>query len=316
MATENKRHKKLQIVLISLAVVALIISLVLFFQTGPKVIQEPSGSYSLSSNLYLQDKLSNNTLYGNGTTLTNPSIVYVSITSNLSLDWQVSYTNSVKNSTAVDYSYYVYLISSSPSWKDETYHFSGSRTASGSAQFSMDLPINVSSNISKGEYINSQLGAPTGSGYSLEFVAVVNSPLGTSNSTITMSIGYPTYSVTGPTDNPISGTYSKYVYLPGQQILKLPAEYGYVFLATAISLFFLGFIVNPPEKTPVLEKFRRANSDNLVELTVGPPEGAIKVKGTEEVFKMAAFVERPVFLYENLIYIEVDGKAYYAEIGE
>jgi hypothetical protein len=69
-----------------------------------------------------------------------------------------------------------------------------------------------------------------------------------------------------------------------------------------------------PRKNDYVKKFRKDNSGDLIELDTGPPEGSIKVIDTDDLMKMALITESPVFIHENLIFTELNGKTYYSEI--
>lgn len=316
MPLDVKTAKRVRIILLTIAVVALALSLILFFQVGPKTVQEVSGSYSLNASMLLEDRLSNNSLYGNNTSLLNPSIIYKSITQSLSMNIQIDYSNSNLTRSTIFYSYNVYVISTNPSWQTEMYHVHGFKNVSGKASFNMDFGLNVSANQTKGEAINSQLNFPTTTGYSLEITMLATSTVGTSNSNLSMSIGNAAYTVTGPKDKSATGTYSTPVSVPGQHIINLPKYFFIFFAAGAISMFVAAFIVMPPRKPSPVEKFKRSNAENLIEISRGPPKNAVKVNSTEDIFKIGAFVERPVFLFKNRIYIRLDSVTYYAEIAE
>ena len=102
--------------------------------------------------------------------------------------------------------------------------------------------------------------------------------------------------------------------IPGKIIIPLNRDISYplIFVA-AILLGSFVYLVMPSRPDPV-QKFKNDNRENLIELSVGPPEGSIPVKSADDLFRMATFVERPVFIFNDIVFIEIDGKTYYSEI--
>lgn len=300
--------------LVIVAVVLLAIGAIILVQPHPREVKEAYGSYSLNTQMKVMDQLRSNSLYGNNTTLIDPATVYRSITKDLYINVSISYFNSQGVSQNLTFTYDVILISSNPSWEKSTYTFSKRLSAGSNYVFSQNIEINVSSNVTTGNDINSQLGFSTGSSYSIYMAATTISSFGTSSSNITLSVGSTTYGISGPTDAPVSGVYYRNAVIPGKVIIPVSRDVSYPLLAIALAVIGYLAYVSYPGKPDYLERFRKANSDNLIELLTGPPEGSTQVKSTDDIFKIASFSERPVFIYENLIYVEVDGKTYFAEI--
>jgi hypothetical protein len=186
--------------------------------------------------------------------------------------------------------------------------------ASSNATKDLIYPVNVSSNVSFGNSINRELGYTSGYSYSLLFQALATSPYGSSSSNVTLSLGSVTDGISGPSDSPLSGTLYRNATIPGKVIVKLPLDYAYALIAAGIALLIYPAATVKRKKPDPIRKFKQENADNLIEVTVGPPEDAIEIARTEDVFKMASFVERPVFSHEDRIYIEIDGRTYFAEI--
>ncbi|MDS0256996.1 hypothetical protein ApAK_04820 [Thermoplasmatales archaeon AK] len=309
-----QRKKRLRTLLVLTAVLVLSLGILTVLQKQPEMIRQPSGSYSLDSHLVVEDVLYNNSLYGSNVTLTNPSTIYQNITKSLIAELQISYTNTRGNATVLYYSYATYVISSSPSWSKETYYFQGKTDAGPGYTESLVFPVNVTSNMSIAERINDQLGQPTSTGYSIFITAYTSSPYGTAKSNLTISVGFRTYSLSGPNSIPVSGYYYSSDLIPGNVIVPIPMVAGYGLLASGIALATSSILIIAPPRADFITKFKRSNRDNLIEVSVAPPEDAVRLNSTDDVFRMAAFTERPVFAYGNVIYVNYDGRTYFAEI--
>lgn len=313
MKLPEKGHKKSSIIII-VAVIILAVALIIYVQPRPREVREAYGSYSLNSSMQLVDQLRNNSLYGNNASLQDPSVIYNNISKDLYVIVDISYFNSQNTGENIDYSYSVYVISSSPSWEKLVYHTTDkSIKATSNYSDSFITDINLTSNITQGSYINRELGF-TSASYSVEIESQAVSPQGSSSSSLTISIGEVTDSVTGPSDVPLSGSYFRDATIPGKVIIPLERDVSYpLFLAAAILLGYTGYLMKPA-KIDSVTKFKKDNRENLIELASGPSENAVQVGSTDDLFKMAAFVERPVFIFNNIIFVEIDGKTYYAEI--
>ncbi|MEM3676179.1 MAG: hypothetical protein QXV22_03880 [Thermoplasmataceae archaeon] len=304
------------VILASIAVAAILIaiSIVSMVQHQPETLKVPSGSYSVSSDLVLYDVLSNNSLYGNNVTLTNPPVIYQNISKDIVVDLVVSYTNSDGNSTFVQYSYQAYIKSDSPSWSKISYASNGSLDIAPGDSHAFSFPINVTSNVSIAQKVNEELGLPTTSGYSIIISASATSPFGVSVSNLTLSINYRTYDLSGPDNSPVSGEFQKTLYIHGDSILPITRYEGYAILAIGIGVAAYPIAMSVQPRSDFVTRFKRTNKENLIEISVAPPDDAIRLNSTDDVFRMATFLERPVFSFGNLIYVNDDGKTYYAEI--
>ncbi|MCL4340555.1 MAG: hypothetical protein M1431_00440 [Candidatus Thermoplasmatota archaeon] len=308
----NKKSKSTAIGVVGIIILA--IALIVLVQPRPRDVREAYGSYSLNAGMSLVDQLHNSTLYGNNTTLTDPSVIYNSISKDVLIDVNVNYFNSQGSSEQIYYSYSVYVISSSPSWEKLSYSTDKVFSATSSFSYSFVMRINLTSNVSLGSEINDQLGFTSGSSYSINIISQAKSDLGSSDSNLTIAIGGATDSVSGPGDAPVTGSYFKNAVIPGKIIIPLSRDTSYpLIIIAAILLGYSAFLVMPSKPDPV-QRFRRDNRENLIELGVGPPDGSIPVRSTDDLFRMATFVERPVFIFEDIVFIEIDGKTYYAEI--
>ncbi len=301
-------------VLAVVGIIILAVALIVLVQPRPRDVREAYGSYSLDTRMTLVDQLRNNTLYGNNTNLTNPSVIYKSISKNIFIDVNVNYFNSQGLSERLYYSYSVYVISSNPSWEKLSYSTDKVFNATSGFSDSFVMRINLTSNVSLGSEINDQLGFTSGSSYSINIVSQAKSNLGLADSNLTIAVGGTTDSVTGPGDAPLTGSYFRNAVIPGKIIIPLSRDISYpLIFVGAILLGSIAYLVMPSRPDPV-QKFKNDNRENLIELGIGPPEGSIPVKSTDDLFRMATFVERPVFIFKDIVFIEIDGKTYYAEI--
>ncbi len=311
---EKNRKKLIQVILVVFLAILLFLGTAVILQPYPKQVREVSSTYSLSSNLYLNDVLKNNSLYGDNATLINPSTIYSSITKKLYVDANFLYNNPKENSTSVYFKYAVTLHSNSPTWSKGTYVSDGNFNLTNGHQENLYFGIDIASNISEGQAINSQLGVSSGASYSISLSLSTVSSFGYSNSTIDLSIGHVSDSLVGPSNKPFEGyTYSN-ATIPGYVIIPVVRTYGYLFLGVAAPFgIALAFVTDRKKQNPI-EKFIKENSENLVSLKQGPPEDAVRVEKTDDIFKIASFTEKPVFVFNDRIFVELDGKVYYAEI--
>jgi len=312
--------KKLQaqtvvkVISVTLAVILLAVAVVVLVQPQPTLVKEAYSSYYLESDLSVVDALKNNTLYGNNVSLTDPGVIYNNITKGIFVQLVLDYIPSTANDSEISYSYSVTLLSASPSWHKLSYELNGKMNATSDTQKDIMFPVNVSSNVSFGNSINRELGYTSGYSYSLLFQALATSSYGSSSSNVTLNLGSVTDGISGPSDSPLSGTLYRNATIPGKVIIKLPIDYAYVLMAAGVALIIYPASTVKRKKPDPVRKFKHENADNLIEVAVGPPEDAIEIARTEDVFKMASFVERPVFSHEDRIYIEIDGRTYFAEI--
>lgn len=299
-----------------MGVVLIIIAGIVIIQPKPVLVKEATGSYLLNTEVGLVDRLKNNSLYGNNTTLENPSVIYNNITYNMSTIFFIQYSDTNLSQTTVGYTYSVFIESSSPSWQYLSYTRTGNIKMNSGNTVYIEPSINVSRNLTIAKKINGQLGVISPGAYSLYFVLTVTSSIGTDQSNMTLALGNPTDSLNRPQDTPLTGSYFKNVVDPGRIVIPLNIEYSYFILAagaiaTGISL---AMIISTAPRKSYIEKFKEENRDNVIVLKSGPPENAIEVNSTDDIMRMAAFIERPIFLNGNIIFIEMDGKVYFAEI--
>lgn len=302
--------------LLAVGVVLIIISGIVIIQPKPVLVKEATGSYLLNTEIGLTDRLKNNSLYGNNTTLENPSVIYNNITDNMSTIFFMQYSDTNLSETTIGYTYSVFIESSSPSWQYLSYTRTGSLKMNSGNTVYIESSINVSRNLSDARKINGQLGIISPGAYSLYFVLTVTSRIGTDQTNMTLALGNPTDSLSRPQDTPLTGSYFKNVVDPGRIVIPLNIEYSYIILAagavaTGISL---AMIISSAPRKSYTEKFKEENRDNVIVLKSGPPENAIEVNSTDDIMRMATFIERPIFLNGNIIFIEMDGKVYFAEI--
>ncbi|MEM0156506.1 MAG: hypothetical protein QXN26_00375 [Thermoplasmataceae archaeon] len=307
-------HAVARIASVALAVIILAVAGVVLVQPQPRLVKEAYSSYYLQSDLSIMDSLRNNTLYGNNVTLINPGIIYNNITKGIFIELHLEYIPPEGTDSPISYSYSVTLLSTNPSWNKVSYQSTASLNISSKPQKNIMFPVNVSSNVSFGNSINRELGYNSGYSYALLFMATAISAYGTSSSNVTLSLAGVADRISGPFDSPLSGALYKNATIPGKVIIKLPVNYAYLLIAAGIALLIYPATTVKRKKADVVRKFKRDNADNLIEVNVGPSEGAIEISRPEDVFRMAAFVERPVFSHDDIIYIEIDGKTYFAEI--
>jgi hypothetical protein len=311
---KNKRNRILIFALLAAALMS--VSLVVIIQPQPKTVKEAYGSYSLDPSMDLIDRLRNNTLYGNNSELTNPSTIYNNITSNLSMSLLIYFQDTNLPKSSVFYNYTVTVISSNPSWSHVSYFHSGSVTIDSGYSYRIPLNVNISSNVSFGKKINEELGFGDSGTFSLLFGVALSSSIGTATGNMTIAIGSVTDQVTGPSYSDLSGAIFKNVEIPGRIIIPLQVEYAYPILAVSAILFALAGTQVERKKKSYLEKFKAENHDAIVELASGPPQGSIEVKSPRDILRMAVLLEKPAFFNENYIFVEMDGKTYFAEIRD
>ena len=307
-------RKVTRLALAIFASVLVIIALIVVFQPGPKSVSETDGSYSMSSNLNLVDQLKDNLLYPNNTSLDDPSVIYTNITSNIFVNLTVYYYNSMENSSSVHCTYQVFVISSDPTWTKETYTSASNLTLTRGNSSSLIFNINVSSNLTKGKEIDSQLGYSSSGAYAIEITDIASSQIGSSYSNLTIGVGSSADTLTGPNNIPLNGLFSKTVTVSGRTIIPLGMIYAYLMAGIGASTVIYLLLTMAPRKSDYVKKFRKDNSGDLIELDSGPPEGAIRVIETDDLMKMALITESPVFVYEDTIFTELNGKTYYSEI--
>ena len=230
----NKKSKSTAIGVVGIIILA--IALIVLVQPRPRDVREAYGSYSLNAGMSLVDQLHNSTLYGNNTTLTDPSVIYNSISKDVLIDVNVNYFNSQGSSEQIYYSYSVYVISSSPSWEKLSYSTDKVFSATSSFSYSFVMRINLTSNVSLGSEINDQLGFTSGSSYSINIISQAKSDLGSSDSNLTIAIGGATDSVSGPGDAPVTGSYFKNAVIPGKIIIPLSRDTSYPLIIIAAIL--------------------------------------------------------------------------------
>lgn len=311
---KNKRNRILIFALLAAALMS--VSLVVIIQPQPRTVKEAYGSYSLDPSMDLIDRLRNNTLYGNNSELTNPSTIYNNITSNLSMSLLIYFQDTNLPKSSVFYNYTVTVISSNPSWSHVSYFHSGSVTIDSGYSYRIPLNVNISSNVSFGKKINEELGFGDSGTFSLLFGVALSSSIGTATGNMTIAIGSVTDQVTGPSYSDLSGAIFKNVEIPGRIIIPLKVEYAYPILAVSAILFALAGAQVERKKKSYVEKFKAENHDAIVELASGPPQGSIEVKSPRDILRMAVLLEKPAFFNENYIFVEMDGKTYFAEIRD
>jgi hypothetical protein len=307
-------RKAIRLALALFASVLVIIALIVVFQPGTRSVSETDGSYSMSSNMNLVDQLKDNLLYPNNTSLDNPSMIYTNITSNLTVNLTVYYYDSMENISSVHCIYQVFVISSDPAWTKETYTSTSVLNLTSGRSSSLTFRVNVSSNLTKGKEIDSELGYSSSGAYAIEITDVATSQIGSSYSNLTIGIGNSVDTLTAPNDIPLNGLFSKTIIVPGRTIIPLGMIYAYLMAGIGASVVIYLLITMEPRKNDYVKKFRKDNSGDLIELDTGPPEGSIKVIDTDDLMKMALITESPVFIHENLIFTELNGKTYYSEI--
>ena len=314
MISKLQGRKAVRLALALFASVLVIIALIVVFQPGPRSVSETDGSYSMSSNLNLVDQLKDNLLYPNNTSLDDPSVIYTNITSNLTVNLTVYYYDSMENISSVHCVYHVFVISSDPAWTKETYTSTCALNVTSDKSSSLIFSINVSSNITKGKEIDSELGYSSSGAYAIEITDVASSQIGSSYSNLTIGVGSSVDTLTGPNDIPLNGLFSKNIIVPGRTIIPLGVIYAYLMVGIGASVVIYLLITMEPRKNDYVKKFRKDNSSDLIELDSGPPEEATRVLDNNDLMKMALITESPVFIHENIIFTELNGKTYYSDI--
>ncbi len=309
------RRRRLRLVMFAVLAAALMsVSLIVLIQQQPRTVKEAYGTYSMDPTIDLVDKLKKNSLYGNNSELINPSTIYTNITSNLSVDILIYFQDTDISHSPVEYNYTVTIISTAPSWTHLSYYQSGLINTSSGDTYSVPIGLNVSSNVSMGRNINQQLGFGSSGQFSLLFGITLVSEIGTSRGNMTLTVGSITDSLTSPSYLEDSGVIFKNVVLPGRIIIPIKTDYAYPLLAISAMFFALAALQIERKKKTYLEKFKAENQESIVELNSGPPDGSIEVRSSKDILRMAALLERPAFWHDGFIFVEMDGKTYYAEI--
>ncbi len=311
---KKKRNRILIFALVAAALMS--VSLIVIIQPQPKTVKEAYGSYSLDPSLELIDRLKQNPLYGNNSELINPSTIYTNITSNLSMSLSIYFQDTNIPKSTIFYNYTVTVVSADPSWSHLSYFHSGSVNASSGDTYNIPMSVNVSSNVSLGRKINQELGFGNTGTFSLLFGLSLSSGIGSANGNMTLAVGSVTDAVTGPSYSDLSGAIFKDVVIPGRIIIPLKMAYAYPILAVSAILFGLAGAQIERKKKSYAEKFKAENHDAIVELTAGPPDGSIEVKSARDILRMSVLLERPAFSNGDVIFVEMDGKTYYAEIRD
>lgn len=311
---KKKRNRILIFALVAAALMS--VSLVVIIQPQPKTVKEAYGSYSLDPSMELIDRLKNNSLYGNNSELVNPSTIYNNISSNLSMYLYLYFEDTSLSRTTVIYDYTVTVISADPSWSHISYSRRGTLNLSTGNTYKIPMDVNVSSNVSFGRKINQELGFGDSGTFSLLFDFTLSSGIGNAGGNMTLAIGSITDQVTAPAYSDVSGTIFKDVVLPGRIIIPLKIDYAYPILAISVILFGLAGTQIERKKKSYVEKFKAENHEAIFELAAGPPEGSIKVKSPRDILRMSVLLEKPAFSHDNFLFMEMDGKTYYAEIKD
>ena len=312
---DRKRRNRMLIFAI-LAAALMSVSLVVIIQPQPKTVKEAYGSYSLDPTMDLIVRLKNNSLYGKDSELVNPTTIYNNITSNLSISLSMYFQDTNLSRSTVFYNYTVTVISSDPSWSHLSYYHSGTMNVSSGDSYGINMGINVSSNVSFGREINQELGFGSSGTFSLLFGFTLSSGIGDASGNMTLAIGSVTDHVSGPAYSDVSGAIFRDDIMPGRIIIPLKTLYAYPILAASVILFaFAGTQIERKKKSYV-DKFKAENHDAIVELASGPPDGSIEVRSPRDILRMAVLLEKPAFSHGNTIFVEMDGKTYYAEIRD
>ena len=201
-----------------------------------------------------------------------------------------------------------------PAWTEKTYTLSSTVNLTSGSSTSVIIDINVSSNLTTGKEIDSQLGYSSSGAYAIEITDVASSELGASYSNLTIGVGTTADTLTGPNNLPLNGVFSKDTIVPGRVIIPLSMIYAYLVggIGATIAIYLL--LTTEPKNRDYVRKFRKDHSGELIELNSGPPEGAIQVMKTDDLMKIALITESPVFVYGSTIFTEINGKSYYSEI--
>jgi hypothetical protein len=297
------------------ASILIIIAMIVIFQPGPKSVSEVDGSYSLYSSMNLVDHLKDKLLlYPNNTSLDDPTYIYTNISSFLLVNLTLYYYNSQQNTSTVHSTYEVSVISSDPSWNKETYVSTTTLNVTSDRTYNLVYGVNVSSNITLGKEIDSQLGYSTSGAYAIVISDFVSSGIGSSHSNLTIDVGSAADILTGPNSLPLNGVYSKETEVPGRIIIPVGMIYAYLLAVLGAALIIYLLLTMEPISRDYVKKFKRDHSGDLIELDTGPPESAIRVIETEDLMKMALLTESPVFVHDNIVFTELNGKSYYSEI--
>jgi hypothetical protein len=312
-----KGNRNAKVLFLVIAIVLIAVSTIIIVQPHSKEVKEANGSYYVGTDMILMDSLKNNTLYPNGTILENPSTIYTNITRNIFISESVTFSDTAVSISNVSTTYKVTMLSENPQWSKNVVSIQRNFSISSGTSKKMIFSVNISSNLSEARYIDKELGYNAGvPSISLYISTVTSTAAGSAGSNLTISIGSPTDSIKLPLNVPSSGTYYKNAVIPGKIIIPLPAIYAYSFLVTGVAFIILGLLTLEYVKPDATRKFLNEHKDVLIQLKAGPPVNSIEVHSTEDVIKMATFVEKPVFIYENLIFIELDGKTYFSEIDK
>lgn len=293
------------VILISVGVFGLV-------QPAQHTEKEIYAGYSQSIHINVVDYLKHNILYGNISSIMNPSTIYDNITTVITISITIS-VNSVNNIGAVNYYVISQLSSATPLWNQTVYTTYHTLSNVSSILYTFTIPINITANITKANMIDEQIAQPQNSAVSLTINAYAQSKLGTANANVSFLAmnNYYVVHISGSHSN--NGIYYKYVVIGNKPILNFNTDVYYALIGAGIMILIAGIVVAMP-KPDTLQKFKKGNAEHIIQVSFMPSDNALKVSAPEDILKLASYAERPVFMNKNTIFTEIDGKYYYVVI--
>lgn len=295
----------------------LIIGIIVLSQSQGEVIKQPYSSYFQVTDLVMKVYLKNNSLYGNDSNLSDPVIIFPSITKNVSLTATFIYYYPGLNKTNVSIKTKAILSSSTPKWNKITYVNSFRELVPCNSNMTFDIPINISANLTTGNSIDQELGQLYVTPFLLNITFSTTSILGTTYSNMSMVLSN-YYTVSSFSPGKISNDLYKLVRTSADAIIPIPKVYGILITVFAV-LFLLPVTINylpQQEKKTYSSRFKKDHADILVELKQPPSGTMIAVSNPDQILKLASFIDRPVLLFGDQIFVEMDGKVYSADLEE
>lgn len=318
-AGEKKENKKaatiLRAVAIAIGIALMTSGAIVFLEPRPRVESVVIGTDMLSCSLGLQVQLKNNLLYGDNVTLTNPPVVFTNITKAMFDTVTLNYSGTSKSPANVSVYYYVILNSTYPEWSKLVYQKSWSEPVSSGQSARMEMNISPTENFTEAGIINSQLNQSKSSIFSIKMLisCYVGSLVSNSNLTISNTTNNE-YVVTGPNSTaPDVFKVTRNEMTGDPPFLPIEKEFSFVLIPVGIGVAALSLIGMKRKKDRVAD-FRKEHAEILVELANGPSKDAKRVAKAEDIVKISIITERPLFIFEDKVFIELGGTEYYAEL--
>lgn len=293
--------------------VVLVIAFLILASIGSVIVLEghqyyikvPTSGYSESGSYVVKDNLEPNPLY-NATYLENPKIVYNSITSSLNISIEAFIQLNNMSGTDVSILSEVTLVSSSPSWAKLINTTITDRKVSGNGDITVPVEVNLSSDLSLAQSIDSKLQDGSTDPV-IDLNMSIEAP-GLNAYSTSMSIAlHTTYEDLsyGPS-NPASFTSFKQELVVPHTLIGLGIIYGYILLGGAGATGIAMAVLYAPRITDPVEKLRKEQGDQIIEIETPPSEDAKKLMKLEDLLKISEIFETPVFLYapDKVLYVK------------